>query len=410
MGVLPYLELFIFVFVSIWELYSCLCLENTPTACLHINKQNEKTLLSCRTSSLDNSVEFFDPSGKMYRYCPASFFGNRENCSKHVTQDRISNVTILTLNNPFDTNNFGKWKCVHGQIYDTSTVIPNNHLRFKPDSDITTFSSDFYGQALHIGKGFFFQFTCKLFQIPVDNSLTFLVNEKTVDILRFEKLDCYNIKGKCTENSCSCSLSTNTFQWFYSISTSLKKMIFEVQARYADMSTGKIVKVSLSRTFYSEDFGTLKMRTDTIRPGINESSWKDNKKSDIDMSVKDYQTVPLIVGIVFVLLVSFVILFIIARQCHVDNENEGQFTHKRYLRLVKDDNLKRYPDQKGYENSVEDICTNCSSNPAFIICNDCHSLQCIMCRQKRTEIHEECNSCRSKAILYVCLLCVKKNV
>lgn len=32
------------------------------------------------------------------------------------------------------------------------------------------------------------------------------------------------------------------------------------------------------------------MRTDTIRPGINESSWKDNKKSDIDMSVKDYQT------------------------------------------------------------------------------------------------------------------------
>lgn len=130
--------------------------------------------------------------------------------------------------------------------------IPCNISESYYISDITTFSSDFYGQALHIGKGFFFQFTCKLFQIPVDNSLTFLVNEKTVDILRFEKLDCYNIKGKCTENSCSCSLSTNTFQWFYSISTSLKKMIFEVQARYADMSTGKIVKVSLSRTFYSE--------------------------------------------------------------------------------------------------------------------------------------------------------------
>ncbi|VDI74306.1 Hypothetical predicted protein, partial [Mytilus galloprovincialis] len=367
-------------------MYNCSQHCNKQSDCLQINTKNEKTLLSFKTSSLDNSVAFVDPSGKYHRYCPSSFYGDRENCSKHVTQNRISNVTTLTLNNPFDISNFGKWKCFHGpnHVCDTSTVIHNNCLRFKPDAETTSSSSDFYGQALSIDSGFFFQFTCKMFQIPVDNSLTFLVNEKTVDILRFEKLDCYNIKGKCTENSCSCSLSTNTFQWFYSISTSLKKMIFEVQARYADMSTGKIVKVSLSRTFYSEDFGTLKMRTDTIRPGINESSWKDNKKSDIDMSVKAYQTVPLIVGIVFVLLVSFVILIIIARQCHVDNENEGQFTHS-------------------YENSVEDICTNCSSNPAFIICNDCHSLQCIMCRQKhkqknrnycyvkirgRTEIHE----------------------
>lgn len=431
--------LFIVVFGSFLEMYSGSCPCNKPSGCLQIFKKDEKTLLSCRTSSLDNSVEFLDPSGKYHRSCSASVHGHRRNCSKHVTQDKISNVTTLTLNNPFDTSNFGKWKCVQGpnHVYDTSTVNPNIFLRSKSDSDVTSITSDFFGQALKIGKGFFFQFTCKLFQIPVDKSLMFLVNERTVDILRFEKMNCYNIKGKCTESSCSCSLSNKTFQWFYSLSTHVKNWNFEVQARYANKSTGKIVNLSWSRTFQTEDFGILKLRTVTIRPGTNKTGWTDYKKLDIDMSNMNYQTVPkgILVIIVALSLTAVSLIVIICRRLknkEMEAKSNNRLTKNPYevslpkrktkeqYYLFKNCDMKMDPDLKG--GIFEDICRICKMHPVIMFCCDCLLFQCLMCCQGhmrnnknhsyvkilgRNEIPVVCNNCRSKGTQFACSLCKK---
>ncbi|XP_071148470.1 uncharacterized protein [Mytilus edulis] len=245
MVLLSSLELFILVFGSFLELYSCSCSCNEPFGCLQIHKRDEKTLLSCRTSSLDSSVEFVDPS------------------------------------------------------------------------DATSISLDFVGQALKIGNGFVFQFTCKLFQIPIDKSLMFLVNDRTVDILRFEKMDCYNIKGKCIQSSCSCSLSNKTFQWFHTIYAPMENWIFEVQARYTNTSTGKIVQLSWSRTFQTLEFGTLKFRTETIRPDTKETEWQGYTRATINMPNMGYQKVSEIIYSTFELLhwLILVILIILLFSC-----------------------------------------------------------------------------------------------
>lgn len=120
-----------------------------------------------------------------------------------------------------------------------------------------TVSSDFFGDALYIGKQIFFNFTCKLFKMTLDNSMVFLVNEKTIDILRFQNSNCYNIDGKCTERSCYCSIQTNTFRWLFTSTSSLQNLIFQVQARFSNTTSGRITQDSLSRTFDGKSMYTF---------------------------------------------------------------------------------------------------------------------------------------------------------
>lgn len=98
-----------------------------------------------------------------------------------------------------------------------------------------------------------FKFSGIIFDQPIDNTVMFLVNYTTVDILRFYNNTCYNQNRACTVGNdiCWCNTRGNIFQMRYILDKTgliYNNTTFGVQM-LLKRNSGIVVQMSLLRIY-----------------------------------------------------------------------------------------------------------------------------------------------------------------
>lgn len=87
---------------------------------------------------------------------------------------------------------------------------------------------------------------------PIGDDVLFLLNYKTVDVLRIFNKTCYNKDGKCDSFSCLCFFTDNIFRVRYIYNHKLlssESCVFGIETRYIDKANDRVFKLALSRSF-----------------------------------------------------------------------------------------------------------------------------------------------------------------
>ncbi|CAC5385524.1 unnamed protein product [Mytilus coruscus] len=226
---------------------------------------DRKFFLKCKIAATDRIFKIIDPSGRLYGYCYKTSTGSNWICSPKIIQHGGSNIVTVQVNIRISKENCGQWKCTHGGKQDTVNIKSDEKLcNILRDVNRTP---DFKGVTLVYNRlKTVFKFSCIIFQRPIGNTVMFLVNYTTVDVLRFYNNTCYNKNRACSGRTdiCGCSYTDNVFTMNYVIEQTGSVYInttFGVQMVLKGNSE-KGFQMTLSRVFDGKEFGKLKTEID----------------------------------------------------------------------------------------------------------------------------------------------------
>lgn len=89
------------------------------------------------------------------------------------------------------------------------------------------------------------KFECTVFTHP-KGSLHFLVDNKTVDVMRFANNKCYNKSSECTNGSCYCSYEDYSFIWYYTVNKYSIQSTFGVVMKITTAKHAEIIMITIS--------------------------------------------------------------------------------------------------------------------------------------------------------------------
>lgn len=89
------------------------------------------------------------------------------------------------------------------------------------------------------------KFECRAFTHP-KGSLHFLVNNKSVDVMRFANNKCYNKSSECTNGSCSCSYKDYSFIWYHNVTEYSIHSTFGVVIKIATAKPAEVIMITIS--------------------------------------------------------------------------------------------------------------------------------------------------------------------
>lgn len=109
--------------------------------------------------------------------------------------------------------------------------------------------SIFEGQIFERNNQSIIEFTCKINQRPIDDSIVFLLNEQTSNVMRFLDGKCHNTYEEDTE--CKCFLSQNkmTFTWVYIMHVPGNNCTFGTEMSITNDENGNTMNVNLYRRY-----------------------------------------------------------------------------------------------------------------------------------------------------------------
>ncbi|CAC5404502.1 unnamed protein product [Mytilus coruscus] len=117
--------------------------------------------------------------------------------------------------------------------------------------------SEFEGTVMNINNTSTIKFTCTIYQRPFGDSIAFLLNEKTENVLRFLDGKCYKNDRECTKCQCSVSQNNITFTWLYTMTDPCHNCTFGAHMSFADENNRKTKKVYLYMEYNGKDLGPL---------------------------------------------------------------------------------------------------------------------------------------------------------
>lgn len=115
----------------------------------------------------------------------------------------------------------------------------------------------FEGTVMHTNDISSIQFTCTIYQRPFGDSIAFLVNEKTENVLCILEGKCYNNNRECTKCQCSVSQNKINFTWLYTLTDPCHNCTFGAHMSFAEKNNIYTKKVYLSFGYNGKDLGPL---------------------------------------------------------------------------------------------------------------------------------------------------------
>lgn len=119
------------------------------------------------------------------------------------------------------------------------------------------------------------KFTCRVFKIPIDNKLHFLVNKQSVNVMHFSNNKCYNKSRECSPETCYCSFKDFSFTWFYPVNASSIQNTFGVVINVATGNHGEVIKIQISVIYDTSSFINNGYTSEVVVPA---SEKKDKEK------------------------------------------------------------------------------------------------------------------------------------
>ncbi|XP_052080830.1 uncharacterized protein LOC127718803 isoform X1 [Mytilus californianus] len=109
------------------------------------------------------------------------------------------------------------------------------------------------------------KFTCKTYQRPVGDSIVFLLNDRTTNVMRVYEGKCYDNQGECKNCTCSSSRNEITFTWMYIMTVPCHNCTFGADMSYTDENKRKSRNVNLYRVYNCKDLGPLQRNTQEVQ-------------------------------------------------------------------------------------------------------------------------------------------------
>lgn len=90
--------------------------------CLTWEVEQNKATFKCKVDQLKWRVTFYNPSNEEQGHCLVPYHFPKCFSVNEISQDRHTNITVLTINRLVDTSINGQWKCTHGRNIDEAAI------------------------------------------------------------------------------------------------------------------------------------------------------------------------------------------------------------------------------------------------------------------------------------------------
>lgn len=120
-------------------------------------------------------------------------------------------------------------------------------LGFSYITDYKT-TGNFSAEVFVEGVSTLFSFTLYSARRPLIDIVEFVVNDRSIDFIRFYNHTCYSKKGECTVTECSCFFKDKYFLLIYKYRASLSCKSYIFGFTFIDEDTPEH-KITLSRTY-----------------------------------------------------------------------------------------------------------------------------------------------------------------
>ena len=84
---------------------------------------------------------------------------------------------------------------------------------------------------------------------PIGSSVSFLINQTTVDVFTKVGNKCYNSQAECSIDECFCSESGASFKWKYRVKTDAN-FTFGASTRFSVGNDGQMIKKVYKSNYY----------------------------------------------------------------------------------------------------------------------------------------------------------------
>ncbi|XP_076088549.1 uncharacterized protein LOC143058958 [Mytilus galloprovincialis] len=193
------------------------------------------------------------------------------------------------------------------------------------------------------------KFTCRVFKIPIDNKLHFLVNKKSVNVMHFSNSKCYNKSRECSPETCYCSFKDFSFTWFYPVNASSIQNTFGVVINVATGNHGEVIKIQISVIYDTSSFINNGYTYEVVVPA---SEKKDKEKPNRNGDYENLQlTIIITITLMGCLCVAMISIILIVKR-----RTKTRYSSKAQVKKVIYDPISRHiaEDKKSYSKKAVD--------------------------------------------------------